>query len=1080
LAQVGKVIAGAALVAGAITLDVVTGGSAAALTASEFSALLTIMGSTGVSLLTGGIAGILKGTPPGRGVSSQNPIQPWNIAYGQVLVGGTFAYIESNGGILSNGSNTYNKCNNQVIILAAHPIKSVDQVRLNGKPIQLGPGGSGAQNTTWSYSPSTNQNQTNITSISRSGEVVTIKLSAPIAGQNGLQLRIQNVADYSFNGTFTVTQPNPSDDTTFTYLCGGPDTSSSGGYVLTCYPDYKNRVHCDLTSCLGNHTSTFPELLSTSSLWTAAHKNLGKASVYIAYYYDDNVFANGLPTSSFVISGKADIYDPRLGDISNPAAHVYTNNAALVIADYLSNKTWGYGLEYGSDIPLAALIQAANICDEEISLAAGGTEKRYTINMNSTLDRSRGEILQDMLGACQGRITIQSGQYIIVPGAWVGPSLSLNQKNLIGPIEYKPILTIGESCNGVKGTYTSPVTGWQPADIPPYAEDEDHKFDSDRWLEADGGQRIWKDVSFPATTSPATAQRLAKIELERTRREGRLTLHCDMSAYSAVAMDVIEFTYPRYGWVNKTFEVLSSQLVSQAGANGEPPTLGVDLELAETDSTVYDFSVAEEMTPADTPSPAIDTGQIVNGPQFLEIESGPTTAYVGSDGLAIPRIFCFWQAGPDITSGGTIRIEYQKVGDTFWIPAGTISGDQTSCYITGVVAGEQYNVQVQGFRASGAGSGWQQAGPITVSSTATSLSASSVTYPDGTPVSGLQTLAYAGISNNLIPNGNFLLGTDQGWLKVGDVTFDSTPQLFVPPGATIWSPTFAVQPGNKYRFIIDAQSTSQPSPGGHRIMKASRYSPNIVDFTPISGFIGTDELASVTVSTRNSFTYDWVCPDGCYFVSLVAFNASSAPSSVAYFKMIAQDYSASAQWGADRTVENTAGNTLLVGDRSASDVSSTVLAGGGIDFNNPGNANQGDLSKVDKANTVNIVAGAVNSNILYQSTLLQFVSGGEQAIGQATITTGGGYVKVTLVAYLASSNTTFLPTVNLRKGGATGTVMSVAPHANVATSGYSTVALSIVDASPDPIQQYTVTVLPGASETITCQYVSLIVENAKV
>jgi hypothetical protein len=59
-----------------------------------------------------------------------------------------------------------------------------------------------------------------------------------------------------------------------------------------------------------------------------------------------------------------------------------------------------------------------------------------------------------------------------------------------------------------------------------------------------------------------------------------------MSAYSAVALDVIEFTYPRYGWVNKTFEVLSSQLVSQAGANGEPPTLGVDLELAETDSTV--------------------------------------------------------------------------------------------------------------------------------------------------------------------------------------------------------------------------------------------------------------------------------------------------------------------------------------------------------------------------------------------------------------------------------------------------------------------------------------------------------------
>jgi hypothetical protein len=382
-------------------------------------------------------------------------------------------------------------------------------------------------------------------------------------------------------------------------------------------------------------------------------------------------------------------------------------------------------------------------------------------------------------------------------------------------------------------------------------------------LEADGGQRMWKDVSFPATTSCPTAQRLAKIELEHTRREGRLTLHCDMSAYSAVALDVIEFTYPRYGWVNKTFEVLSSQLVSQAGANGEPPTLGVDLELAETDSTVYDWSPTEEKTPADTPSPAIDTGQIVNGPQFLEIESGPTTAYVGSDGLAIPRIFCFWQSGPDITSGGTIRIEYQKVGDTFWIPAGTISGDQTSCYITGVVAGEQYNVQVQGFRASGAGSGWQQAGPITVSSTTTSLSATSVTYPDGTPVSGLQTLAYAGISNNLVPNGNFILGNDQEWLKVGDVTFDPTPQLFVPPGASTWTPTFAVQPGNKYRFILEAQSTSQPSPDVHRIMTASRYSPNIADFLHVPGFVGNDLLGSPTVNTRNAYTYDWCVRRAC-------------------------------------------------------------------------------------------------------------------------------------------------------------------------------------------------------------------------
>jgi hypothetical protein len=50
----------------------------------------------------------------------------------------------------------------------------------------------------------------------------------------------------------------------------------------------------------------------------------------------------------------------------------------------------------------------------------------------------------------------------------------------------------------------------------------------------------------------------------------------------------------------------------------------------------------------------------------------------------------------------------------------------------------------------------------------------------------------------------------------------------------------------------------------------------------------------------------------------------------------------------------------------------------------------------------------------------------------------------------------------------------------VTTGGYSAVALSIVDATPDPIQQYTVTVRPGANEEITCQCISLVIENAKV
>jgi hypothetical protein len=1072
--QVGKIIGGAALIAGAIALDVATGGAAFAAGAEEFTAFLAIIGSTGASLIASGASGLLATPPPGQGVASQNPIKPWDIVYGQVKTGGTFVDIESNGGILANGSNTYDKCTNFVVMLAAHAIHSVDEVRLNGKPIPLGPGGSGAESTEWSYSPPSNQNQVAINSVTRAGGVVTMVLAGGIPGQNGLPLFIHRVTDHTFNGTFTVTQPNPNDNTTFTYLCGGADGSSSGGSVYTTYPDYKNRVHVDRTTCLGKHTSTFPEFMATSSLWTAAHKNLGKASIYIAFYYDSTVFANGLPQMSFVVSGKADIYDPRLGDVGNAAAHVYTTNAALIIADYLTNKTWGYGLSYGTDVPLAQLIAAANICDETVALAAGGTEPRYTINMTFNLSRGRGAVLQDMLAACAGRITIQSGQYVIVPGAWVGPSVSLTQSNLIGPVEYKPIMAIRDVCNGVKGTYASPVTNWQSADIPPYAEDVLHRYASDRWLTADGGVRLWKDVSFPATTSAATAQRLAKIELERTRREGRLTLHCDMSAYPAVALDIVEFSYPRYGWTNKTFEVLSSTLVMQTDPNGGAPRLGVDLDLAEADSTVYDWSTTEELTPADTASPAIANGNFLTGPQFLELESGPATTYTGADGVHIPRILAAWLTAPDATiqSGGTIQVEYQKVGDVLWTPCGGVSGAQTQAYISGVVSGSQYNVQVQGVTATGIQSGWAQAGPITVSATSTSIVASSVTYPDGTPVANLepaqagadmtaaQALAHTGASGQLVPNGNFLLGNIDGWISVQGANpyYINDPGIVLQGGVGAGSPTFSTIPGQKYRFIWHARSNGGTQSVTFQIRGGATYAPNMWP----SGTYQTDVMynGSVYVGLPGAdYDYDWTCPAGVYFVSLLTYN--NGTDAMAVGPVSAQSFAAAAQWGADQTLTNTAAGII----------------------------NQGTLATVNQVNTGNIVANAVNSSAAYSSNVLVNIPANTvTVIAQLTLSTGGGYVKVRAMMEMFANSTTdyAYPSIRIFKGNSSGTQIAFYGNAFVPLAissttggGGSVIAIEALDASPGLAQQYTVTAYANAV-AMQCDSISFVVENAKV
>src|SRR5262249_34452052 len=139
--------------------------------------------------------------------------------------------------------------------------------------------------------------------------------------------------------------------------------------------------------------------------WTANCSLVGKTAVFIRLQYDQKYFPQGIPQISFHLSGKKDIFDPRTGTSG------YTTNAALCIADYLANTDWGFKAAYSTDIPDDPLKAAADICDQTVSLAKGGHESRYSCSGKFTLDMRRGEVLQNLLTSCAGRLTYASGQY---------------------------------------------------------------------------------------------------------------------------------------------------------------------------------------------------------------------------------------------------------------------------------------------------------------------------------------------------------------------------------------------------------------------------------------------------------------------------------------------------------------------------------------------------------------------------------------------------------------------------------------------------------------------------------------------
>lgn len=390
----------------------------------------------GLSLITAGVGSLLTKQRQGIAGNTLNPIQPWNVVYGRTRVGGTTIYQQTGG--------QTDKYWHRVIVLACHPCQSVDAVIFDNKRVCLDTSGNSL-----SFGNSTaviaSQQTVNIASISRSNNVVTVVMTGamplPASTAAGPALMdadtvlVQNVStDRTLNGLFQIQVLN---STSFTYICGGnPITITGQGQVMTQWPDYGDTVHLEVA--LGNQSPTsppFPGLLSSGSSgsqgeWTSTDIVQGRTAVYLRMKYGGNTYQAGIPQIGFLIHGKNDIYDPRLGSFGSSGTTGYTENAALCIADFLCQQTWGFKCNYSTDVPTSQLIAAANICDEAVPLAIGSTEPRYACNGSFQLSAKRGEILQNLLTSCAGRLTYAGGQFVIWPAAWQGPAATIGGATL--------------------------------------------------------------------------------------------------------------------------------------------------------------------------------------------------------------------------------------------------------------------------------------------------------------------------------------------------------------------------------------------------------------------------------------------------------------------------------------------------------------------------------------------------------------------------------------------------------------------------------------------------------------------------
>jgi len=422
-----------------------------------------------------------------------------------------------------------------------------------------------------------------------------------------------------------------------------------------------------------------------SAIWSDDHRQRGCAHVYLICRWNASMFPNGMPEASFLVKGKK-CYDFRT------ATTAWTQNAALIIADFLMNTKYGLGVPL-ADMDVDSWSDAADVCDETVSLVTGGTEPRYQINGVFDTSETPQTILEQMVQAIAGDLVYQGGKWFCYPGKYRSPSLTFTEDDFRGPISVTTLVPRRDRFNAVKGTYVSPSANYNEADYP--------IVQNSGYAAQDGGV-VWANIPQDFVTSPSQCQRIAKIELERIRQGIGVEVELSARALNLQLCDTINLTVARYGWTNKVFEVRELS-IEDTLENG----IIVTVKLLETASGIYTWS-AEETTVDLAPNTNLPNPLTVGTPTDLILTSGTAELYLRGDGTVFSRIKAVWTAPDDefVSDGGYYELQYKRTADSSWQNITNIPGENNFTYILDVEDNISYDVRVRAVNVLGVLGSW--------------------------------------------------------------------------------------------------------------------------------------------------------------------------------------------------------------------------------------------------------------------------------------------------------------------------------------------------------------------------------------
>jgi hypothetical protein len=279
---------------------------------------------------------------------------------------------------------------------------------------------------------------------------------------------------------------------------------------------------------LGEATETAYEALLTGlpDIWTSAHRGDGIASLLLTCQNGKAVhqyhnFPNGEPSATALIRAQR-VFDPRdvTQDEADPSTWKWSTNPVLCLLTYFMYER-GYAYDWSAlevatfnqkkwnrrfGNTLAYWVAAADVCDEPVDLAGGGTEPRYQIGGQYTLDQDESSVVNTVLTSMDGWLGFNGrGGVIVYAGKFTPPAVTLTEAQIKSYTRKKGV-PIEDRVNQVVIQFTDPAKAYNTNEADPWTDDA---------AVAKAGRVEPETLDLPWVQSFTQARRLAKRRMLR-------------------------------------------------------------------------------------------------------------------------------------------------------------------------------------------------------------------------------------------------------------------------------------------------------------------------------------------------------------------------------------------------------------------------------------------------------------------------------------------------------------------------------------------------------------------------------------